>query len=110
MSLFESMNRKQRRKFQKMKPEEQAHLIEAAMMQKISPVMSKEITKAMITGTNLVWEQLYSEFVEKMDFTTSDVEYDELINQLLSLIRTQYLRIQADKLKGDNENEVRGDS
>lgn len=95
--LIDKMNRKQKRKFNKLSPDEQAPIIEAELIQKVSPIMAKEIAKAMITGMDLVYEKLFDEFVNPLDTTDSEDEWNMMINNLLSLIRTQYLRIETNK-------------
>lgn len=99
MSFFEKMNRKQKRKFNKLSPEEQAPIIEAELVQKVSPIMAKEIANSMIAGADLVWEQLYSDYVSMIDATYEESELRLRIEALLGKIRTQYLRIQSDKAK-----------
>lgn len=110
MSIFDSLNRKEKRNFTKMPKSKQAELIQAALIEKISPVMSTEITKAMITGMDLLWSQLYVDFVEKIDAAHDSFKEKELIDALLSLIREKYIAVQARKAKEDlnkkDENEV----
>lgn len=104
MLFFENMSRKQKRKFNKLSPEEQAPIIEAELIQKVSQIMAKEIANSMIRGMNLLWTQLFEDFVIPLDNVENDDEWHKKISELLSLIRTQYLRIEASKAK-ENENE-----
>lgn len=107
------MNRNQRRKFNKsfgkLSNDEQEAFVGAMITQKIAPVMNKEITKAMITGMNVLYEQLYTDFVSNYDLETDPYEKDRIIGELLSVIRTQYLRIESEKakeeVKKDGESE-----
>lgn len=95
------MNRKQKRRFNKLSPDEKAPIIEAELVQKVSPILAQEISKAMIAGMNLVYEKLFDEFVNPLDTADSEDEWNMMINNMLSLIRTQYLRIEARKAKDD---------
>lgn len=103
MSFFENMNRKEKRKFNKLSPDEQAPIIEAELIQKVSPIMADQIAKAMIQGVNLVWEELYTEFVMPIDEEGADVS--SKVIELLSAIRTQHLRLETNKAK-ENQDEV----
>lgn len=104
--FFENMNRKQKRQFNKLSPDEQAPIIEAELIQKVSPVMAKEIANAMIVGGDLVWEKLYTDFVEEYDNLPIHAireEGSEIIIAILSTIRAQHLRIEASKAKEDKD-------
>lgn len=108
MSLFEGMNRKQRREFDKMPTEQKAQVIEVSLMEKISPVMQREITRSMIAGMDLVWKSLYNDYVSKFDDTDDVGEYNEIVGKLMSKIREQYLRIITNEAK-DGQDEVPSD-
>lgn len=93
------MNRKEKRKFNKLSPDEQAPIIEAELIQKVSPIMAKEITNAIIAGMDIVWEKLYNDCVNILDNTNNEDDRNKAIDYMLSLIRTQHLRIEANKAK-----------
>lgn len=109
------MNRKQRRKFNKgfskLPPEQQEEFASTMVWKKIEPVLGQEIAKSMISGMNALWSQLYTDYVEKYDEAYIPEEQDRIIEELLSLIRTQYLRIESEKAKdivekGVKKNEI----
>lgn len=105
MSLFESMNRKQRKEFDKLPTEQKAQVIEVSLMEKISSVMQKGITRSMIAGMDLVWKYLYNDYVSKFDDTDDVAEYNEIVGKMMSKIREQYLRIISNEAK-ENKDEV----
>lgn len=102
--FIDKMNRKQKRQFNKLSPDEQAPIIEAELIQKVSPVMADQISKSMIAGMNLVWENIYTSHVrmiDKLDEDENSDEWKERVNALLSEIRKQYIRVKAK----EDENE-----
>lgn len=107
MPFFDNMNRKQKRKFNKLSPDEQAPIIEAELIQKVSPIMADQIAKSMITGMDILWQQLFEDYVKKIDEAKDD-DVDYWVNTLISTIRTQHLRIEAQKAR-ENKDEIRED-
>lgn len=101
MSFFKNMNRKEKRKFNKLSPDEQAPIIEAELIQKVSPVMAKEIANSMIVGRKLVWKELYDDFVVRADSAENAEEWERVVGELLSTIRLQYLSIESNGIKKD---------
>ena len=99
------MNRKEKRKFNKLYQAEKAQIIEAELNQKVSKVMAQEIAKAMINGMNILYGRLYEDFVMQIDAAESEKEWEEKVGELLSAIRIEYLRIEANKEK-ENLNEI----
>lgn len=105
MSFFENMNRKQKRKFNKLSPDEQAPIIEAELNQKVSKVLAEQVQNLIMLGIDITWQQIFNDYVKKIDEAKDD-DVDYLVNTLLSTIRTQHLRIEAQKAK-ENKDEVR---
>lgn len=101
------MNRQEKRKlnknFNKLPPEQQEAVIQHMLIEKISPVMNKEITKSIIAGTDLVWSELYEKFVSVYDATLDESEAKSIVENMMSVIRQQYLRIQTNKAKAESE-------
>ena len=112
MFLSKKPNRKQKRKFNKefskLPKETQHEVLQAELMGKLSPAMNKALTEAMISGINLAFEQLYEDFVSKIDvyIKSGDTEKElEVTENLLSAIRKRYVEIQAKKAKNEIEKE-----
>ncbi len=108
MFLSKNPNRKERRKFNKefakLPQETQHEVLQAELMEKISPAMNKALTEAMISGINLAFEQLYEDFVIKIDEASNLGETHKesaLCENLLSAIRKRYVEIQAKKAMGE---------
>lgn len=102
--FIDRMNRKQKRKFNKLSTDEQAPIIEAELIQKVSPIMAEQISKSMITGMELLWEQLYEDFVKPIDEMDDDEMYAK-VDEMLSMIRTQHLKIESNKAKERKDDE-----
>lgn len=100
-----SWNRKTKRQFKKLPNDQQEAVLQHLLIEKISPVMNKEITKSIIAGTDLVWEQLYSNYVSKYDAVTDCEMKQAIISDMLSTIRIEYLRIQTNKAKQKTKGE-----
>ena len=112
MFLSKNAKRKAKRKFNKeyaKLPEETQHeVLQAELMDKISPAMNKAITQAMVDGINLTFEQLYEDFVSPIDDAVRERDKEKqlyLCDNLLSAIRKRYVEIQAKKVKKEDESE-----
>lgn len=103
MSTF---NRRQRRKFNQLPDDQKEAFIQHLVIDKVSGVMNKEITKSMIVGMDMVWTQLYEDCVNPLDNVENEAEWNRKVGELLSLIRTQYLRIEANKAKENQTDAV----
>ena len=113
MFLSKNPNRKERRKFNKeyakLPKETQHEVLQAELMEKLSPAMNKAITEAMISGINLAFEQLYEDFVSKIDSSVTVEGAKILQDELLSAIRKRYVEIQAKKSMEEVKKEGESD-
>lgn len=105
-NIFEGMNRKSRRGFNKLHDEQKQEVIRSAIMDKVSGVMAGEVAKSIITGMQLAHEQLYTKYVSAIDeLQVNGEDSSQEIEKLLGHIRTEYLKIMTEKRKeSEKEN------
>lgn len=97
-------NDKSKKEFASLPPESKAKIIEAAIIEKTSGVMAREIAKGIIRGTELEQEHIYNEFVSKIDsFKIDSVEWIDAVDKLLSYIRVKHLNYIANQSKIDEK-------
>lgn len=102
MSFFSNLSRKEKRKFNNMSPEEQAPIIQAELIRKIDGQMGKIVQRDIQVGMDLVWTSLYNDFVSEYDSAKYEDQYI-IVENLMSKIRTQYLRIEKEKKEAENK-------
>lgn len=110
-NIFKSMNRKQKREFDKLDKDKKAELLKSAIIDKVSGTMSQEIAKSMISGMELEREQIYQKFVVPIDSLSETFQNDEWnteIKKLLSYLRMEHIKYkqkQMKNMKDDVKNE-----
>lgn len=105
-NIAKGWNRKQKREFNQMSPEKKGEVIQAAVVQKLAPVMGQEIAKAMITGMKLEREDVYQKFVKNIDdyYNANEMGERELeIEKLLSYFRMAHLDAEKEKMQNEAE-------
>ncbi len=99
--------KKGKKKFEELPPESKSKVIEVAIIEKISPVMAKEVANSMIRGMELEREEIYKKFVENIDMlkvSSDSLAWETEVECLLSYIRKghlDYMAKQARENKGD---------
>lgn len=76
--------------------------IKEALIKKIEPVFTKQIVKSMIAGSNLVWEEIYNDYVAKIDATKDSETRNRAISEMLCRIREKHLSISAATARDKN--------
>ncbi len=106
-SILASMNRKAKRNFDKLSQEQKAEIIKTEIINKVSVAMSQEISKSMIYGIAFGKEQLYKNYVSKIDeLECNGNNSSEEIQKLLSHIREEHFKfIQEER----NSNKMDGE-
>lgn len=116
-NIFKGMNRKQKREFDKLDSDKKSEILQAAIVDKVSGTMATEIAKAMISGMELEREQLYNNYVSKIqeiyDSRDGDIRYakksiDE-IGRLLSYLRVEHLKYIQKQKKNIQDGEKNED-
>ena len=97
VNFFEGMKEKDKANFTKLPKDKQGDLIAAAINQKISSVMNRQIASATIAGMDNVIENLYDDYVSRIDVCQDAEGRDNMIDNLLGYIRKEYLRLQVNR-------------
>lgn len=99
-------NREQKRKFNKLPDDKKKELVTAKIAQEVSGVLNKHIALSFIQGVNFEKKAIYEKFVKEIDVLPADSdERNNKINELLSHIRLEYLRIIKQEQEKDNKEE-----
>lgn len=90
---FSHMNRAQRRKFDSLPVEQKAEAIQAAVIENAKKPMADAVARAMIHGMAFAGEQIYQNYVTRID--SAEIAQDERereIDNLLSFLRVAHLK------------------
>lgn len=106
-------NREQKRKFNKLPDEKKKDLMTATIAKEVSGVLNKHIALSFIHGVNFEKKSIYEKYVKEIDELPVDSEdRNNKINEMLSHIRLEYLRIiqqeQEKEKEKDNQEEKEG--
>lgn len=104
-------NREQKRKFNKLPDDKKKELVSAAIQREVSGVLNKHIALSFIQGANFEKKEIYEKYVKEIDeFLIGSEDRNNKIEELLSYIRLEYLRIvqqeQEKEKKNQEEKEV----
>lgn len=103
-------NREQKRKFNKLPDDKKKELVSARIAQEVSGVLNKHIALSFIQGVNLEKKAIYEKYVKEIDELPVDSEdRNNKINELLSYIRLEYLRIVQKEQEKEKEKENQGE-
>lgn len=109
-NIFRGMNRKTKRQFNNLDTDKQTEFLQAAIIEKVSPIMANQIATAMIEGAKQEDERIYKKYVEEMDLYCShgDANWINLANQMLSYFRMKHLEYEKNRLEnqGDEKNDL----
>lgn len=105
-------NREQKRKFNKLPNDKKKELVTATIAKEVSGVLNKHIALSFIQGVNFEKKAIYEKYVKEIDGLPSDSEdRNNKIEEMLSHIRLEYLRIiqQEQEKEKDNQGEKEGE-
>lgn len=98
--------KKGKKEFEKLPAESKAKVIQAAIDEKLAPVMAKEIAKGVMTGMDLEREHIYNNYVSKIDeYEINSLEWFKQVDVLLSYLRVKHLNYLAKQVDAENESE-----
>lgn len=86
------MNRKQKRGFNKLSEDEKSELIKSEIVNKVSPIMSREIANATVNGIYIERDRLYNHYVKPIDESDTEEEKTRLVNELLGFLREEHVK------------------
>lgn len=99
-------NREQKRKFNKLPNDKKKELVTATIAKEVSGVLNKHIALSFIQGVNFEKKAIYEKYVKEIDGLPSDSEdRNNKIEEMLSHIRLEYLRITKQEQEKDNKEE-----
>lgn len=97
--------KKGKKEFEKLSTDAKAKIIQAAIDEKIGPVMAKEIAKGVMTGMDLEREHIYNNYVSKIDeYEIDSLEWLKQVDVLLSYLRSKHISYIAKQVDIDKEN------
>lgn len=87
-------NREQKRKFNKLPDDKKKDIMTATIAKEVSGVLNKHIALSFIQGVNFEKKAIYEKYVKEIDeLPTGSEDRNNKIEELLSHIRLEYLRI-----------------
>lgn len=103
-------NREQKRKFNKLPDDKKKDLMTATIAKEVSGVLNKHIALSFIQGVNLEKKAIYEKYVKEIDeLPDCSEDRNNKINELLSYIRLEYLRIVQKEQEKEKEKENQGE-
>lgn len=104
--------KKQKKEFNRLSPADKQTVTEVAIARAVNSALMKHVPDATITGELLRSNELYERYVRTLDdMTVNSFKWAEEVQQLLSDIRTGYLKYQqkygmmAEKQEADGGSE-----
>lgn len=95
--------KKQAKEFTKLSKEDKQKFIELAFSQAVDNALRKHIPLAMENGMRLRSDALYEKYVRKLDeLCAGRIEWNELVEKMLSEIRTDYLSNRKEEYKSED--------
>lgn len=99
-------NREQKRKFNKLPDDKKKELVSAKIQQEVSSVLNKHIALSFIQGVNFEKKDIYEKYVKEIDeLLIGSEDRNNKIEELLSHIRLEYLRIVQQEQEKEKENQ-----
>lgn len=99
-------NREQKRKFNKLPDDKKKDLLTATIAKEVSGVLNKHIALSFLHGVNFEKKAIYEKYVKEIDGLPVDSEErNNKIEELLSNIRLEYLRIVQQEQEKENQEE-----
>lgn len=89
MSFFRNLDRKQKRQFNKLNKKDQQETVAAALQEKYSNVLQREVSKAFVRGVMFGNNTLYDKFVTKWDAAKYD-DKRKVAKELVEEIRQHH--------------------
>ena len=104
MGILRSLNRKNRRKFEKLEQEEKNQIIAHEISEKIKATTQKQIGVAFVKGVVQANEMLYEKYVTAWDAAKYD-EKRKVAKQLVEEIRLHHQKYIETQQNADNKDE-----
>lgn len=102
-------NREQKRKFNKLPNDKKKDLVTATIAKEVSGVLNKNIALSFINGVNFDKKSIYEKYVKEIDeLTIGSEDRNNKIEELLSHIRLEYLRIVQQEQEKEKQDEKEG--
>ena len=101
MSIFDRMNRQQKREFEKLPQNEKLEIIAAEIQNKASAAMQDEIANSVYRGYVLAHSMLYEDFVKPFMESKDEKESEHILAGLIQKI-TEVKDKMPDYFKEDN--------
>lgn len=99
-------NREQKRKFNKLPNDKKKELVTATIAKEVSGVLNKHIALSFIQGVNFEKKAIYEKYVKEIDeLIIGSEDRNNKIEELLSHIRLEYLRIVQQEQEKEKENQ-----
>jgi hypothetical protein len=90
MGLFDSMNRKSKRQFDKELTQEQKDaIVQAEVLNKITPAMNERVAKAVVDGTLLAYNLIYMNYIEPLEHPINEFERERIISDMMRDIKAK---------------------
>lgn len=89
-SIFERMNRKEKRSFNNLTPDEKVKIIQQELNNKVSATMQDEIVNSFYRGYLQAFNILGEKYIDKIANAENEFEFHEVITDMIVEIKRNY--------------------
>lgn len=87
MNLLKTLNRKQRRQFNKLDKQEQIKIVAQQINEKTSKTTQEHIAKAFVDGTLTAYKLLGDRYLERYESAQTENDFKELMDDLFKEVK-----------------------